>query len=409
MAFNGFINEFTAAPLQTSYPSYLELDFTDTSDFTLEWSFQNQNTLYPFSNVIQAINTDGGDEIVLPNAMVTSAGTTTLIINTGTDAVLVYADDTTTLIATVETTQEWQLTLTDNTTTNGTWVALQLGSTTSSATAASLIDPTTDSNGHKNAGGLAAFGNYLKENILVNTFTAGALYTQNTGDRGAVLVWTSGTGTYQCLAANTLGDGFNFIIQNNSTGGIITVAPNATIGQTINGSATVFQLFPGESSLFVADGNETIYSYGSAQASTIATTVVDIDLAAVVGSLLLTNVQAAASIQEFVNAPGVVVTINYPAVNFPPNESIAYNTSTTNSIIVQINGEVNPLYQYTIPPLGRLSLFTDGTGEHLYNTPNFLINETFGISDGSPTVPSLFFLNSPDTGLFTPTSCAHKG
>ncbi len=407
MAFNAFVNEFTAAPLQTSYPSYLEIDYTDTIDVTLEWSFQNQNTLYPFSNVIQLINTedDSDDQLILPDASVTSAGTTTVIINTGGGDVEIVKNDSEEAIVTISPGDQWQLTLTDNSTQDGIWIALQLGSTTSSVIASSLIDPTVDTNSHSNAGGLFSFGNYLKQNIQVNVFSSGATYTQSTGDRGSLLVWTAGTGTYQCLSAETLGDGFPFVIQNNSTGALITVEPDATVGQTINGSVDPFILSTGESSLFVSDGVNTIYSYGSSQISNITTTLIDVNLTTEVSNVIdLDDIQASTSIQKYINTVGggpyPTITINYPINR--TSEYIVYNASTTNSIIVQILGETNPLYQSIVDPLKTALFFTDGT--HLYSAPQKIFDSLVRLDNGAEETPSLSFTSDTTTGLFRPTS-----
>ncbi len=417
MAFNAFVNEFTAAPLQTSYNSYLELDFSLVTSIQLEWSFENQNTLYPFSNVIQAINTSSTDHIILPDATITSAGTTTVIINTGSNTITVY-NFTGSVVATLETTQQWQITLTDNSTSAGIWIALQLGSTTSSVSAASLIDPTFDANDHSNAGGLKAFTSYLKQNVLVNTYSSGNLYTQASGDRGALLVWSAGTGTYQCLNAETLGEGFCFAIQNNSAGSIITVAPSSDAGQTINGlddTLNPYRLNPDQSSLFVSDGVDTIYSYGSSLSSTSVTTLVEINLnEQISGVITLDDAQADASIQVYIgtvgSGPYTEITINYPADNI--NEYIVYNASTTNVINVKIVGEVNATYIYPIQPLNTAFFFSDGT--HLYCTPTALYAPTLYsaqvyLKDGGSSIPSLAFNSDATTGLFRANSGTYSG
>ena len=410
MAFNGFTDEFTNSPIQSTYPSYLEIDFTSLTSVQLEWVFENQNTLYPFSNVIQIILNDvDTNAVLLPDATVTSVGQTTVVVNSSSTTMLVknYSGA---IVATIDSTQEWQLTLTDNSSNGGVWIAIQLGATTSSATAASLIDNSTDANGHLNNGGLAAFPtNFLKRNELVYTFTAGATYTQDTGDRGNILIWEAGSGRYNCMPAATAGDGFVFTVINNSQiGGVITITPST--GDTINNSTLPFTINPTESSSFVSDGVSTIYSFSSAITTTNVTNLVEINLTTQVANVItLTIGEAQFSIQKYINSVG---TSPYPAItiNYPVNivaEYIAYNASANNNIIVQINGEADSNYRFTITPGNRLFLFSDGT--HLYNVPNEFINQTISFTDGSAASPSITFTNDTTTGLFRQTSGPDNG
>jgi hypothetical protein len=392
----GFINEFTGAPIQTSYPSYLELDFTSITSFQLEWAFENQNTLYPFSNVIQAINTATDDTIILPTALVSSLGTTTTIVNTGLETILIN-DFEGNIVETILTTQQWQFTLTDNTTAAGTWLPLQLASTASAATAYDLIDRTLDTNNHSNAGGLNAYGNFLKQNILVNTNTATNPYLQQSGDRGALLVWTAGTGTYKCLDAATLGNGFSFIIQNNSAGAIITIAP--ATGDTINSSTDTFTLSTGQSSLFVSNGVNTIFSYGSSSLSNIITSITEVKLdEAVAGVIIIDDVQAATTIQQYVNTNAItLIVVNYPA---QVGEYVVENTSATNYLQIQMIGETITTYQFVVQPLKTGFFFSDGV--HMYSAPQQLYNAIVSLDQGTAALPSLSFNLDATSGLYQP-------
>ncbi len=401
MTFPTYTNVFTNAPIQSTFPSYLELDFTSITDATLEWVFQNQNTIYPFSNTIRVIvNPFVDNSITMPDATATSVGQETTIINSSEYSFLVR-NNIGGIIALIFSTQSWQIQLVDNSTAAGVWIVVQNGASTSSATAASLIDSSTDSNTHSNAGGLGAFTtNYLKQNQLVYVFPSGIAYNQATGDRGNILVWQAGSGNYNCLTASALTNGFIFTIQNNTTtGGVISVVPHA--GDTINNSELPFTISPDSACSFVSDGVSTIYSYAFSQNSVVITDLVNINLTTQISdAITLTTLEASFSIQKYINTVGSgpysPITINYPVSTIA--EYIAFNDSDNNNIIVQISGESDSDYQYTVAPGNRIFVFSDGT--HLYNTPNFLPQSTISLADGSAALPSLSFTNDPTTGLF---------
>lgn len=406
MAFTGFINEFTNSPIQPTYQSYLPLDFTSMTSVQLEWPFVNPNSETPYAQTIQVtVNSSDTNKIIMPDATMATQGQTNTITNAGSESILIYKFGGSSLITTIEPSQNYLITLTDNTTSAGVWLSLQLGAATSAATAAELIDGSTDSNGHSNAGGLAAFPtNFIKQNLVVNKVTVGSTYTQSTGDRGMILVWESGTGTYTCEPSADLGNGYPFTIVNNSSvGGQVTIAPAA--GDTLNGQTASFVLNPGNSSSFSADGVNTIYSFASSQSQTNVVTLALIDLTTAVSNIInLSTQQAAYSIQKFVNSPsGSTISIVYP--NNIINEWIAYNASTTNSVLVYLSGSAG--LSYLIPPGNRLSLFSDGT--NLYNVPNFLDDTEIYLADGSSSLPSLSFSNDNTTGLFRQASGLYLG
>lgn len=400
MTFNSFVNVFTNSPVQTAYPSYLALDFTDLTVVQLEWSFQNQNTLFPFSQTIQVItNPSSTSRINLPNATVTSVMQETQIINSSANNIVIY-DFGGNFLATIEPTQEWFVGCTNNTTAAGIWLFTQLGATTSAVIASSLIDPTFDSNGNSNSGGLAAFAtNYLKWDQKVNVFTSTSTpgtYTQETGDRGSVFVWNgAGNLTYVCQAANNsaggFGDGFTWSIFNASTGGgVITVEPQS--GDTINNLATSFQIFSGFSSTFVSNGINTIYALGTTEPATSVVDLVNINVNTAIGNVItLTPSQYAFSIQKFSGTNGSsVITINYPADVV--NEYVLYNDST-NTLLVQQISETQSIYQYTVLPDDYISLFSDGN--HLFATPNLL-----KLAPGTTQNPPISFQTTNLIGLY---------
>lgn len=389
MAFNGFVDEFSNGPIQPTFSSYLAIDLATESGVVLEWAFINQNAVFPFSQTIQVkTNTNTENYIQLPDATETSVGQTTLILNTSATAFnILYADEDTVLTS-IGAGIGLYITLTDNSTSNGTWIIYQLGATPSSFVAADLIDNDLDTNGHGEQGGLKAFSTFLKQNIKVNTFTEGSIYNQAEGDRGSLLVWTSGTGIYQCLASDYTSGGFPFMIANNSDGAQITVTPQS--GDTINGLTTPFILYPGESSIFTTDGLATIYSYGDSRSTSNVVTLVDIPLNST--TLTLSTLQSSYSIQKYqTGSASGVVSVIYPATTI--GQWIAFNNSA-NRINVSVNGGSNSLF---IPPQESLNIFSDGSD--LYTDPSFSQGDVY-LPNGSVSEPSLSFITDPTTGLY---------
>lgn len=398
MAFTGFVDEFSNSPIQPTYSSYLGINLTTTPSVVLEWVFVNQNTSFPFSQTVQVTtNTVTSNSITFPDATQTSVGQSTLILNTSTTAFNILYPDGTTLTS-IGAGVGFYLTLTDNTTTNGTWLSYQLAATPSAFVAANLIDNSVDSNGHGNQGGLKAFSSFLKQNITVNTFTSGSTYTQASGDRGSLLVWESGTGIHTCLAVDTYPDGgFDFMIANNSAGGQVTVVPQA--GDTINGSTSPFVLYPGDSSIFTTDGVNTIYSYASTRATTNVVSLVDIPLNST--PLSLSTTQAGYSIQKFeTGSVSGAVSVIYPGTSV--GQWIAFNASS-NVITLSVASGIKT---YILPPQESLNIFSDGTD--LYTDPSFLSGDVL-LPDGTVSNPSLAFINDQETGLYYTTDALNVG
>jgi hypothetical protein len=405
MAFQGFVNEFTNAPIQPTYSSYLQLTSTDLF-VPLQWVFVDQNAQYPFSQYIQVVSTAGGTQIVLPNALQASVAQTTTILNSTETVVVVLSNDENTLLLEIDPGEEWVLILTDATTSNGIWLSVQLGSVVSDVTAASLIDNSVDANNNKNNGGLESFSTFIKWNQTVNTITTGSEYTQSTGDRGSVLVWKSGTGTYQCLPSAENGNGYIFTITNNSlVGGQLTILPDFV--DTINGVVVPYVLYPGDSSSFVCDGNATIYSFNSTKAQTNVTSLVNINLQNAIEisgtpTITLTIAESQYSIQKYINSyTSSPVTINYPSGIV--EEYVVYNASKTTSINVTIPGSANT---YLISPLNTQFIISDGT--NLYNTPSIYAGDIV-LGNGTVLNPALSFENATSTGLFLTPTGANQG
>jgi len=400
MSFNGFVDEFSNAPVQPAFSSYLSLELTE--NVALEWPFQNQNTLYPFSQTVQINGTDSANLVIsLPDATVTSVGQTVCFLNSA-DQNVIISDFEQNIIVTIQPSQDYYLTLSDNSDPSGIWIEVQLGATTSSATAASLIDTSNDSNGHQNNGGLSAFPtNYIKMNQRINLFS-GSSYNQASGDRGSLLVWTGGNGSYNCLSAASIGNGYNFSIHNASTvSGVITLIPNGS--DTIDGEST-FTIKTNESATFISNGVSSFYSLGYGQQFTNIITEADVPLSDAISNIIeITLDQAKNLILNFTGSSGAPfypdITISLPS-NFV-NQYYLQNSSTTNDIIVQVGTGVTS-FNSRIPKNGdRIIGYTDLS--NFYNIPNIFDLDNLFFADGTETNPSISFANDTSTGIFRNT------
>lgn len=411
MSFNSFVNIFNNSPIQPSDASYLAIDFdTAPSAITLEWVFLNPATLYPFTQFIQITGTSesGTYSITLPNALYSSTIQSTIIYNQALVDVTIYNSDAS---------QSWvcdpsvayYVGNTSNTTSAGDWnVFLKLGAGSSSVVASSLIDGSNNGGDplEYNSGGLGAFGNFIKLNPRTYTYS-GTDYVGNSSDRGTIVTWTAaGSGNYtlmlSSIAVGTQG-GFITGLQNRSstlTGGTITVL--TTSPDLLNGSSDTIVLQPGDSTLFVTDGNGNWYTlcYSTNNQYAIGTT--SYSLATSGGAIGVTAIEAAFQIQIFTGTYGTSPYTTVP-VTYPTTVTQQYfinNQSSTNSLLVSIDGETDPAYEYTVFPNQSITVFSIVSGQHLYITPSEIVNETIFLPDGSSTAPSLTFVNDVTSGLY---------
>jgi hypothetical protein len=265
MPFPGFTDQFTSAPIAVSYPNYLSLTLTaDTSPTILQWPFISPESPTPFATVMQCVANDNNANILtLPNALYASQGISSYIINTSGTA-FELTDNAGNSLGIIEASgnpiiNSYFVTLTDNTTQGGIWVLTAFGAGAIYPAINELIDHGTDTLGKVLNGGLAVItdagtepGQYLKSNILFNTYIDPASYTLSQGDRGTIIVWEeeAGTGLLNLMPAVEAGDGFIFAIKNNSTNSVITLVVSLGSGDIID----ITTLGPGTSSFFISNG-----------------------------------------------------------------------------------------------------------------------------------------------------------
>ena len=230
---NSYTQVFGGNTIYPSDVSYLAL--TLTADITLEWPLEASTGNNVVARILD-VTSNGAFSISMPNATQTGVGQTILFNNVAATTFTVKSYTGTTLISIPSGTQ-WELYLTDNTTTTGTWRAFQFGAATTSAQAAALA-------GY----GLVAQGATLAQSEPVTVFNTS--YTFGAADRAGAYVWDGGLGAVTLPAASTAGNNWFVSLRNDGTGNLTLTAAGSDL---INGAATLV-LRPADSATVVTDG-----------------------------------------------------------------------------------------------------------------------------------------------------------
>ena len=243
------------------YPSEISYSTQNLSaDVTLSWPEETSTNTNLATRIIDVTQTGAGFSIIVPDAQKSGTGNTILFNNIGSHTFLVKNAGGIQL-GSIAAGEVYQLYLTDNSTTNGTWVFLQYGATTSTANAASLAGT-----------GIVAIGTVLSQSVPVTTFNTN--FTSGVDDRAKMFNYTGAGGTYTLPDPITGGDNW-FVYLRNSGSGAITATPPGAV--TIDGAANLpFQ--PGESAIIVTDG-ANFFTIGFGQSATFAFDYTTINIA----------------------------------------------------------------------------------------------------------------------------------
>ena len=242
------------------YPSEISYSAVALSaDITLSWPEETSTNVNLATRIMDVTPASAGFSIILPDADKSGTGNTILFNNKGSD-IFTVKNAGGVQVGTIAAGQIWQVYLTDNTTTNGTWQILQYGATTSSANASALAGT-----------GIVAVGTVLSQSVPITAFNSS--YTAGETDRARMYNWTGAGGVLTLPDPTVVGDNW-FLYLRNSGSGQVAVTPTGSV--LIDGTAPLaFQ--PGESAIIASDGTN-FYTIGFGQASTFAFdyTVIDV-------------------------------------------------------------------------------------------------------------------------------------
>ena len=233
MPSNSFTDVFggnTVFPSDVSYAHY-----TLTADLTLEWPLEASTGANVSARIID-VTAATSYSITMPPADQTSVGQVILFNGLGPATITVLDNDGGTLLSVVQGAQ-WEMYLTDNSTTAGTWRTFRFGAATADAQASALA-------GY----GLIATGSTLSQDLPVTEFNS--TYTVGLSNRAAILSWTGGAGTLDFISATTAGTGWFVSVRNSGSGDLI-LTPSS--GETID-SASTKTLQPGDTCTVFSNG-----------------------------------------------------------------------------------------------------------------------------------------------------------
>ncbi len=218
---SSFTNVFGGNAVKPSQPSYEAL--TISANTALLWPLEAIEGTNVVAALVDVTATANSLELMMPVASEGSVGVAGIFTNVGTHT-FTLTDTAGNTIATIASTQQWIIALIDNSTTNGTWRAYQLGSTTSSAVAAALAGP-----GLQVAGG------------MLETYWGVSLQSGNVAISAtfwSTLIVFTGTApaTFQLQAGHYLTDGFFCAVANLGTAPVTITGTN---GETVNNLASV--------------------------------------------------------------------------------------------------------------------------------------------------------------------------
>lgn len=358
------------------YPSEISYSTQNLSaDVTLSWPEETSTNINLATRIIDVTQTGAGFSIIVPDAQKSGTGNTILFNNIGSHTFLVKNAGGIQL-GSIAAGEVYQLYLTDNSTTNGTWVFLQYGATTSTANAASLAGT-----------GIVAIGTVLSQSVPVTTFNTN--FTSGVDDRAKMFNYTGAGGTYTLPDPITGGDNW-FVYLRNSGSGAITATPPGAV--TIDGAANLpFQ--PGESAIIVTDGTN-FFTIGFGQSATFAFDYTTINIAGT-GDFTLSGTELNRVAYKFTGALTGARNVIIPATV----QQYWIDNSTTGSYVltVKVSGQTG----VTIGQNTRGIFYCDGTDlvDADTSTVSFPISIAQGGTGANTAGGALINLGGGSTGI----------
>ena len=351
---NSYTQVFGGNTIYPSDVSYLAL--TLTANITLEWPLEASTGNNVVARILD-VTSNGAFSISMPNATQTGVGQTILFNNVAATTFTVKSYTGTTLISIPSGTQ-WELYLTDNTTTTGTWRAFQFGAATTSAQAAALA-------GY----GLVAQGATLAQSEPVTVFNTS--YTFGAADRAGAYVWDGGLGAVTLPAASTAGNNWFVSLRNDGTGNLTLTAAGSDL---INGAATLV-LRPADSATVVTDG-VSFWTIGLGQDPVFAFDYTSISITSQTSPYTLSGAELNRIAYQFVGVLTANMVVYVPATT---QQYWVANDTTGGSFTLSIgtSTQASPL---TVPRGSRGIYYCDGTSVLKADTASIAV--PIAVSDG---------------------------
>jgi hypothetical protein len=245
-----FTNIFGGNNILPSGVSYAAVTLSQAITI-FSWPTETSSNTNILAGIMDVTSPNATYKIQMPDATQVSTGQAVLFTNISGTAYIVTNSAGTTLL-TVAAGTTWQLYLTNNTTSAGSWQAFQFGAQISAQNAAALAGT-----------GIIALGSLLSQAMPIVSYSTNLTIT--VPDRALTFLWTGGVGTFTLPLASTAGDNW-FIQVKNAGSGTITVA--ATGANTIDTQATVV-LQPLDSCIVLTNGTN-YYTLGLGKSAIFA-------------------------------------------------------------------------------------------------------------------------------------------
>lgn len=253
-----YTDVFGGANIYPSEISYSAISLT--TDIVMSWPEETSTNEYLVTKIINVTPTSAGFSIIMPDASKTGTGNTVLFNNRGAHTFTVKDADGVQIV-TIASGTLWQIYLTDNSTTAGSWNSLQYGATTSIANASALAGT-----------GIVAVGTLLSQSVPITTFNSD--YIATSADRAKMFNWTGAGGTLTLPDPTAVGNNWFMYLRNSGSGAINAESVGLT---TIDDEAYVsFQ--PTESAIIACDGSN-FFTIGFGQSANFAFDYTVIDVA----------------------------------------------------------------------------------------------------------------------------------
>jgi hypothetical protein len=371
-----YVSPFTGDVIQPTDVSYRSV--TLSANTQLNWPSNSTTNADYAARIMQVTATAGSLSLYMPPADQNSVGNDALIRNIGANTFTVKDYAGTNTIVSIAAGESKYIYITTNANAQGTWGVIAFGTGTSSADAATLA-------GY----GLVASGATLNQSHPSAAITSGSTFAAT--DRAQTRVWSSGTGTATLPAASTLGNNWFTLFKNNGTGSFTISCSGAEL---IDGNSTK-TFNPTESAFIVCTGTAYV-TIGYGVSSQFVFTA--LTKAVTGGAVLLTNNEAANTIQEYVGNLVSNVTVTFPPV---VNLYVISNQTTDNGYSLTITTGLG--FAAVVPPGQQATLICDGTNFLNANTTQAGAS-TVSLLDGTVGTPSLNFAAETGTGLYRPAA-----
>lgn len=239
---SGFTTKFGNTTVKPAQPSYLNLSIA--ANTTLVWPIETMEGVPYVATQIDVTATVASLSLAMPSAIQGSTGQVTMITNIGTNA-LTLTDNVGNAIVVLNNSVSWVISLTSNTTQAGTYRAVQLGSTTTTAQAAQLAD---------NISTQATAGGKLQTIEGTNYYTTNQAIALANRSSLNILQVGSSSSTFTLDTTTNLTDKWFADFSNETVAAVLTIT--GTGGQLINGNVSI-TLNPGTSCRIVCSTSGT--------------------------------------------------------------------------------------------------------------------------------------------------------